>query len=348
MTTVGCSALTLVAVPRILSSMHAARGVWCVASLALLSCGGGGHTGGHIGADGGPCTPPNCVIALASGSPWGVAVDASSVYWTNTVYNTVQKIPLGGGLATTLVSALPTSPTNIVVDSTSAYFSDPPDLTNTTAGALMKVPLAGGALVTLVATQSVATAPRAVAVDATSVYWTTLGDPNTSVPSTVMSVPIGGGTPTTLVSSTQTQIVDVAVDSTSAYFSADNTTASGGAIMKVPVGGGTPVTLAATQAAPLRLVVDSNAVYWVGLDGTIMKVDLGGGAPVTLAPSPNIPADIRSDGSFVYWTTSAGVVKVSVTGGNSTLVANVGGLTLAVDDTSVYWASGTSVLKAPK
>ena len=212
----------------------------------------------------------------------------------------------------------------------------------------MKVPLAGGALVTLVATQSVATAPRAVAVDATSVYWTTLGDPNTSVPSTVMSVPIGGGTPTTLVSSTQTQIVDVAVDSTSAYFSADNTTASGGAIMKVPVGGGTPVTLAATQAAPLRLVVDSNAVYWVGLDGTIMKVDLGGGAPVTLAPSPNIPADIRSDGSFVYWTTSAGVVKVSVTGGNSTLVANVGGLTLAVDDTSVYWASGTSVLKAPK
>jgi hypothetical protein len=182
--------------------------------LDLLSdpknCGGCGL------ACGGTCAAGFCLITLASAQSLtkAVAVDATSVYWTNssTSYNgndgTVMKVPIGGGAPTTLAAGQ-SNPWRIAVDATSVYW------TSTGAGTVMKVPIGGGAPTTLAAGQSY---PSGIAVDATSVYWTAAG--------TVMKVPLGGGAPSTLASGQSPY--SIAVDATSVYW----TNPSGGTVMK--------------------------------------------------------------------------------------------------------------------
>jgi hypothetical protein len=60
---------------------------------------------------------------LASGFPFGVAVDATDVYWTDLVAGTVMKIATDGGPALTLASGL-SAPVEVAVDATSVYVLD--------------------------------------------------------------------------------------------------------------------------------------------------------------------------------------------------------------------------------
>ncbi|HLK41069.1 MAG TPA: hypothetical protein VKU41_30165 [Polyangiaceae bacterium] len=184
----------------------------------------------------------------------GIAVDATSVYWSYVFGLPLLRIPLGGGAETGIapgtsnggIGANNLDGSTIVVRGSNVYWVD--------VNGIMTAPIAGGTATTLVAGMQ----PDNIAVDANNVYWGGSG-------TTVMSVPVGGGTPKTLVSG-QNAPNWVAVDATNIYWlNYLSGTGCGATVMKAPIGGGTPTQLAWGQESPTNILVDSSSVYWFSI-----------------------------------------------------------------------------------
>ena len=118
----------------------------------------------------GPLSGDGMVVALASrqGTPNGLAVDDTSVYWGSEVLDggtpaggALMKADQGGGTLVTLVSTH-REPTWVAADGTSVYWTSAED------GTVMRVPRGGGTVATLASGQA---GPGFITVDATSIYW---------------------------------------------------------------------------------------------------------------------------------------------------------------------------------
>lgn len=226
---------------------------------------------------------PGAVLTTSPGMyPDSIAVDATSVYWVDNDgrTSTVMKVPLGGGVVTTLASGFGTRssldgsanesyPTGIAADATSVYW------TASGNGAVMKVAVDGTDMTTLVLGQK---GPVGIAVDAASVYWTAWDD------GTVMKAALDGSHVMTLASG-QRSPVGIAIDAASVYW----TNAGDGTVKKVPLGGGIVTTLATGQTpAPdtvSGIAVDATSVYWTNV-GTLPDLDRGpeNGSVMKLTP----------------------------------------------------------------
>lgn len=281
-------------------------------------------------------------LASAEASPTALAVDATSVYWTD--YGTgnsdgaVRKVSICGG-ATTTLAAGQNWPTGLVVDATNVYWLN--------RDGLMTVPIGGGAPTQLAFYM---VTPMGIAVTAGGVvYWFNDGS--------LMAT--GGGATSVVADAKAGNLNGLAVDSANVYWSewGCGCPTSDGTINRIALEGGGVTTLASGLAHPSAMAIDGTHVYWVtAAGGEVMKVSLGGDGLTTLATGAEGLAGIAVDADSVYWINSgeinapSSLSKVPIAGGAVTTLAKPSGTlsAIAVDAWSVYWATPSSVVKLAK
>ena len=320
--------------------------------LGLLSCSGSSDENGDGNGDGNG-TPTITTLASGLMNPVGIAVDAASVYWTESQDGSsapylgetrVKKVGLNGGAVTTLVTE-PGQPNYVntwgmAIDANSVYWIQ----SSQTAQTLKKVALNGGPATTLAINY-----PMALALDASFVYYSEMGALTYS--GTINRVGKNGGGQVSIAGG-QGEPRFIAVNASGVYW----LNAWDGRINKTGISGGaitTLVTLASNTwnwASPPIIAADANYLYFIDYsNGSIKRIGLNGGTPVTLATS-NIPVGLAVDATNVYWTDQSGhIYKVALAGGSASNLLVTGSPTfIALDSGYVYWLDGSSVRKTAK
>ena len=141
--------------------------MWRSGGAAGPGMGGAGGGGGGAGGNSGGGTPT--VLASGEVGAWAIAVDGTSVYWTNQDSRRVMKVAVGGGTPVMLATGASAAqvPWDVTVDADAVYWS-----TYNSPGTVMRAPLAGGTPATLAQGQN---GPRNIAVFGASAYWINSG-----------------------------------------------------------------------------------------------------------------------------------------------------------------------------
>ncbi len=318
-----------------------------------------------VGCDAQP--KPAQVLATVK-SPFGIAVDSTTVFVSQINPSPLMTLPVGGGAASPL--GVLQAEGGLAVDERRLYWSDGRSLlacerSNCT-----------GSTVSLAAGQFGVTA---IVVDASNVYWTTAdGSPGQGH---VMKVDKNGGTPLDGGTSTggggpadgggagdgSVASVDgaspveiaaarwpynVAVDATNVYWIDQMQPNSG--VLKAPIAGGPAVQLAVTDPVePMGIALGGDNVYFANGEGTVFEVSKNGGpTQVVLSNLGQFPAGLATDATTLYVAASTKVVSIPLGGGAArtlaTGIAGAGGI--ALDATSVYIADddGDAVVRVAK
>lgn len=304
-------------------------GQTCNADLMVdpANCGACGHS-----CNGGTCQASACqpvVLALGQNTPQGIALDATSVYWTTTDGN-VLKVAIGGGNSTAMATAQ-SNPLGIALDDTRVYWSN-----DVAGGQIQAVALTGGAVQTLATAQA---SPQSVAIAAGNIFWTVNGK--------IERLPLTGGTPVDMATA-QGVLGGLTADTNNLYWAS----VGQAAIRSLSLAnGGAATNLVADQDTVLSLRIHGGALYWssddlsAGSVGGVFSVPTAGGAPTVLATGQH-GHTVAVDDKFVYWTddTAGKILRVAIAGGTpQVMAANQATPTdLAIDAQNIYWVNSVS------
>jgi hypothetical protein len=221
------------------------------------------------------------MVAAAS---YGLAVDATNIYFGDWTKTAVFAAPSSGGTTVTLTSQDQVS--DLVVDATNVYGVDYWQAART----IWKTPIHGGTQKSLGHLNAMEFSK--LAVDGSYVYWTeTEQDPG------VYRAPIDG-------SSTGAMFVaadhpaGLATDGNNVYW----TQPDGGAVWRVASRGGPPKLLTGDLATASSIAVDANGLYWTDPStGNVWCAGLDGSGAQAVATGQHGPGAIVVDPQNIYW-----------------------------------------------
>jgi streptogramin lyase len=221
-------------------------------------------------------------------SPFEIAADADSIYWTERGSGGVIRATLALGNPTSIAVGQ-TQPYGIALDDQYVYW------TNEGTNDVLRVPKAGGARTQIAGAQAT---PHGIVVDSSLVYWANQSD------GTIKATPPGGGA-INLVAGSLTMPEMLAIYQNDVYATTATTVAK--------VTGQARRIIATDQKSPVGLAFDNGFVYWTNrgtapgyTDGSVMRMSLSSGSPEVLARSnrwATSPWSIVVDSQYVYWTT---------------------------------------------
>ncbi len=323
--------------------MAARQRVYVLAAL-LAGCGlYGAASGGDTALPPADAAPPPggfgpaTTIATDAAGAWGIAVDATDVFWTNPVAGKVLAAPKTATGATPRVLASGQgAPTDIVVAIVRAFWSTTP--TSADCGnSLVYAPKDGSAPPQPVDDVPAGECGRSARLVGRPQFVYAAGRTR-NLHAVVGRIPVMG--------SGYAVVADEYVDMAPGYVALATDDAStffarpGGPIQIAPGG-------KLADGDPVDLAVDDAALYWLTATGDVRKIDKhpDAGAPVELAAGQTNAFRIALDGDSVYFTAlgasvGAGfVARVPKAGGAVEVLAagqsNPRGI--AVDASGVYW-----------
>jgi hypothetical protein len=276
------------------------------------------------------------VLASGQTQPFGIAVDATHVWWTNkgktrNCDGALSKVVKSGGTPI-VFEADRCTPYGIALDADAVYWTEYDAPNKPEHGRVLRKPRDGGPTAVLV--EAVPT-PWAIAVRAGDVFFTSLN--GHAVLAWLGESPTVGSLMT--LAAAQKRPLGIAVDGKAIYWSDADTGVllrargdmsppaliadglkkpaeiaiddafvyaalfDGQAIVRAPKEGGKAETIASGDFHPRSLGVDDRFVWWVAAkEGLVMRAPKGGGAAETIARGQKSPYAIAVDAQGVYWT----------------------------------------------
>lgn len=290
----------------------------------------------------GACREGCRVLAQGVCDPYGIAVQAGTVYWSSKLCGTIARVPANGGTAADLTGGTyfgyNDKIEDIAVEGSNLYATAP------ASGAIAVYPIAGGPPKTWGSDRKAY--PRDIAIGEGYVFWT--------IADGIMRSSLSG-TDITTFASKQAQPRGIAVHGGHVYWVNNGTgpsywaTSHDGSVMRAPLSSAPDSAievLVGGEDGPAQIAVDDTTVYWTNpIGNSVRKCPLAGGAAETIAAQQSGPMGIAVDARNVYWTIgidetgNGGVMRASLATRKIDKLASDQNapFRLATDGRDVFW-----------
>ncbi len=295
-------------------------------------------------------SPPTATVLTTTDTLTNcIAVDATSIYWTESSATSIpdagslsrlMRVSKGGGTPMLMVDAID-SPGCAVIDSASAYV--------TRGSTILQVPLNGSGATPLATEQHVlpGSTPR-LAAGGGFVYWITdvygAIDAYNGMNALVRMPTSGGGSVETLFTDLVGSPGGIAIDATNAYYSDQS------GVYARPLAGGAAVPIGVSALHNNRFAIDEMNLALVEVGGigagdiAVSKLD-GSGRTVVF---PKLATALAIDDSGVYANAAGVLTRFALDGSKTTTLDPSGPRAIALDATEIYFTDGASILRLAK